>query len=87
MKNLSEVKGTVANVVVASMNKINEAYNNIKVTLEEFKNIILKIVDTARATTARARIINNIKQKKSKTDLIYYIYNSVLCADNLGSIA
>lgn len=83
---LSKIEGTVAFVFNAYMIDINDAYANANVSLVEFKQTVINVINKAKVTAGQRKVIANIQSHKTKDDVIMYAYNSLLAGDCLACI-
>lgn len=83
---LSKIEGTVAFVLNASMIDINDAYANASVSLVDFKQMVINIINKAKVTTGQRKVIATIQSQNTKDGVIMYAYNSLLAGDCLARI-
>lgn len=81
-KDLTTVKGTMTYVITNNSGVIREAYEDENITLDEFKSIVIGVIMEAKMTKSCKLAIANINSKKSKENVLFYVYNVGLAGSN-----
>lgn len=83
-KDLTQITGTYTNLLYPKLQEIYQAFDASDVSTEDFKVMILDIIKDAKETNAKINFVNNIARSKSKTNLVFYVSNAVMCASGFG---
>lgn len=76
-KNLENVKGTYTNALNEHNAELTKAADDRSVDTETFRQMILDAVKDAKDTAACRDFRNNVSTIKSKTSLIFYVWNAM----------
>lgn len=83
VRDLSHTKGTYTKVI---QDNLQEIYANVeKMDTADFKSYILRLMDQAADTPARANFIANINKQRNKVGLIMLVNNAWLRGQGLGA--
>lgn len=81
MKALGNIKGTVTSVLKNNWKAIVDYFNDVKVSSNDFKDEVTKIIEEASSTPKQKIIIENIGKKKNKVAVFEYVANVYLAGD------
>ena len=83
---LSEQEGSYTKAINDHMEELNVAASDYNISLAEFKQIVLAIVNEAHDTKARRNFIAKLQGMKTKENAIFYVYDAYLKGKGLEAI-
>lgn len=83
---LSKVKGSYTKELSDHIQEINSKYEDNSVNTNDYRELILNIIQPANNTPAKRNFIMKLLQKKTKCDILFYVTNSFLNGSKLGVI-
>lgn len=83
---LTNKDGTFASLVVANSRTLTGLINDDHVSCDELKEFVLELLDNCNQTPWVKNARQNVQDKKDKTDLAFYVYNSMLSGAGLKSM-
>ena len=83
---LSKVEGSITEIIQSNFKRIWEIFEDESVSDDEFKELVTMIIESAKDTPARKRILDNLESKRTKLDIGMYVNNIWLKGQNMGVI-
>lgn len=80
--NLTNVEGTLTQVVEEKMNMISAASNDDNIGVEDFRAIILYILNECKQTPKVKQAKLKVERMSSKNEICFFIVNSALAGEN-----
>lgn len=77
-KDLTQVKGSISFVLQNSMIEINTAYNDQNCTFEQFRDTVVRIINTAKKTAGQQKTLMSIQRQTTKDAILHLMYNTLL---------
>lgn len=84
--NLSNIEGSFTQVVQENNNVIAAAAEDDSVSKEDFKELILHILDECKQTNWTKKAKGKIERFDSKYEIMKFVYNAYLKGENEGVI-
>lgn len=85
-KDISDQKSTYTYWLTQNWQKLTTISEDRTVSCDSFKQQVLEMITKAHDTEAKRRFINTLTSKRTKTDAIFYVYNSMMCGSGCGII-
>lgn len=81
----TKTNGCYSKNLINNTELINSLYEDKTVSKDEFAARVRQLVDEAYFNkTAKPRFLNALAKAKTKTDIIFLCYNSILCGAGCG---
>jgi len=85
-KDITKQEGTYTKEILDNMSYLNQLGEDLSIDVNTYKTEVLKVIEKAHNTPAKARFINNLNQKTSKEAAMYVVYNAYLAGAGLAVI-
>ena len=83
---LSKVKGSYTKELSDHIQEINSKFEDSSINTNDYRELIINIIQPANNTPAKRNFIMNLLQKRTKSDILFYVTNSFLNGSKLGVI-
>ena len=84
-RDLSQTNGTYTKLLNENIQTIYNDYNNISISVEQFKQKVIKIIESAHDTPAKRNFLLSLNKQKTKNNVLFFVSNSWLRGCGLSS--
>ena len=84
-RDLSQTNGTYTKLLNENIQTIYDNYNNRSISVEQFKQNVIKIIESAHDTPAKRNFLSSLDKQKTKNNILFFVSNSWLRGCGLSS--
>ena len=84
-RDLSHTNGTYTKLLNENIQTIYDNYNNRSISVEQFKQKVIKIIESAHDTPAKRNFLLSLDKQKTKNNVLFFVSNSWLRGCGLSS--
>ena len=84
-RDLSHTNGTYTKLLNENIQTIYDNYNNRSISVEQFKQNVIKIIESAHDTPAKRNFLLSLDNQKTKNNVLFFVSNSWLRGCGLSS--
>ena len=84
-RDLSQTTGTYTKLLNENIQTIYDDYNNRTVSVEQLKQKVVKIIESAYDTPAKRNFLLSLNKQKTKDNVVFFVSNSWLRGCGLSS--
>ena len=84
-RDLSHTTGTYTKLLNENIQTFYDDYNNRSVSVEQLKQKVIKIIESANDTPAKRNFLLSLSKQKTKDNVLFFVSNSWLRGCGLSS--